>query len=174
MDRQEAIEIIKQLRESCIAQNIFEEYSGMDIAIDTLIASIPITDEMVERAAKEFYEYDNAFGQMDCTGKQQSGACFDWLEGDDYELEINRAKSALTAALEPQHWGAIMKRFSERLVVQMYLTQRNKNLLLIAQKFERTVPQIEQILTESHKSGLYKQCLNESIKRTAGISSEVL
>jgi hypothetical protein len=70
--------------------------------------------------------------------------------------------------------GAMMQRFSEKLVVQMYLAQRDKNLLLIAQKFERTVPQIEQILTESHKNGLYKQCLNELTNRTAGISSGAL
>lgn len=56
----------------------------------------------------------------------------------------------------------------------MYLAQRDKNLLLIAQKFERTVPQIEQILTEVHQSGLYQHCLGEVTKKTVGLSSGAL
>ena len=87
MDRQEAIKILEQYKKWELRRNdcnsdlqVAIPYSLDDVckAIDTLIAFIQVTDEMVERGAKEFYDSHNTFL---------------------YQHECNKAKAALIAAL---------------------------------------------------------------------------
>lgn len=68
MDRQEAIEVAKLMRQKFIEATEHMEANSLCVqAIDTLIAPIPVTDEMIRKATDRFL--DTAFfteqGQSD-------------------------------------------------------------------------------------------------------------
>jgi len=107
MDRQEAIEILTEYNKVLKGEPPYDnsknefivKFSDLTQAIDTLIAPIPVTDEMVERGAKSLAGsyWENQYPLKASAGLK--GMSKKQYVEKSWQSFIPEAKAALTAAL---------------------------------------------------------------------------